>query len=114
MLAIEKPALMWFCASGQTVLTDLKLDLTKSSLTPAAELVANAIAGLFDAPDPFHEVPLPLESGDKPPAVLPSPPTSHGTVKPAGIADLLVVREHVLRYEAGEIAFVENVAAGET
>ena len=32
---------------------------------------------------------------------------------PAGIVDLLVVSEHVLRYEPGEIAFVENVAAGE-
>jgi hypothetical protein len=112
--AIEKPTLQLLPAPVQTVLTDLKLDLTKTSLTSAADLVANVIAGLYNAPDPFHEVPLPLESADKPPGILPTPPISHGTVKPAGIADLLVVREHVLRYEAGEIAFVENVAAGET
>lgn len=50
---------------------------------------------------------------DKPPAVLTAPPSSHGTLKPAGVADLLVVRQHVLRYEPGEVAYVENIGAGE-
>ena len=42
-----------------------------------------------------------------PPATpLPSLP---GKVKPVGIGDLLLVRDHLLRYEGGEVAHVENV-----
>ncbi len=63
--------------------------------------------------DPFHMAPSPREWDDGPPAVLPGPPNTHSQVMPAGIADLLVVREHVLRYEPGEIAYVENVAKKE-
>jgi hypothetical protein len=33
----------------------------------------------------------------------------HGSVRPTGIGDLLLVRQHVLRYEGGELAHVENV-----
>jgi hypothetical protein len=103
-----------FSPQVQSVLMDLHLDLTKISLASASEQLNHAIYGLRPAPDPFHEVAVPPESADPPPPVLAIPPTSHGSVQPAGIADLLVVREHVLRYEPGEIAFVENVAAGET
>lgn len=53
------------------------------------------------------------DANDPPPAVLTAPPSSHGSVAPAGVADLLVVRQHTVRYEPGEIAYVENVAAGE-
>ncbi len=66
-------------------------------------------------PDPFHEPPAPPEWASGSPSPFPFPPsTPNAQVKPAGIADLLVVREHALRYEPGEIAFVENVARGET
>ena len=66
-------------------------------------------------PDPFHEPPAPAEWQDHNPTPFPFPPsTPNPQIKPAGIADLLVVREHVLGYEPGEIAFVENVARGET
>lgn len=34
--------------------------------------------------------------------------------KPAGVAELQLVRQQVLRYEAGEIAHIENVLAGES
>ena len=54
------------------------------------------------------------DAGDPKPAVLTGPPVTHGTVKPAGIGDLLVVRQHVIGYAAGEVAYVENVAPGET
>lgn len=36
-------------------------------------------------------------------------PTTHGDIKPVGIGDLLVVRQQLKRYEAGEISYIENV-----
>jgi hypothetical protein len=41
-------------------------------------------------------------------------PTGHGTIQPAGIGDLLLVREHVKAYEGGEISHIENVLQSET
>lgn len=65
-------------------------------------------------PDPFHEPPATPEWAHGSPGHFPFPPsTPNASIKPAGIADLLVVREHALGYEPGEIAFVENVARGE-
>src|SRR5439155_16343462 len=43
-----------------------------------------------------------------------SMPTGHGTIHPVGVGDLLMVREHVLRYEGGDLAHVENVLKSET
>jgi hypothetical protein len=40
-------------------------------------------------------------------------PRGHGNVKPVGIGDLLLVKEHVLRYEGGDLAHVENVLKSE-
>lgn len=40
-------------------------------------------------------------------------PTGHGSIRPVGIGDLLMVKEHVLRYEGGELAHVENVLKSE-
>ena len=40
-------------------------------------------------------------------------PQTHGTIRPVGVADLLVVKYHVVRYELGEIAYIENVLKGE-
>ena len=102
-----------FTPPVQQTLLDLNIDLTKTSLASASAQLNEHLIGYLVAPDPFHEPSPSLESSDPPPAVLATPPNSHGSVMPAGIADLLVVREHVLRYEPGEIAFVENVAAGE-
>lgn len=104
-----------FTPPVQQTLLDLNIDLTKTSLVSASAQLNHVIGNLTlaPAPDPFHEPSPPLESSDPPPALLATPPHSHGSVMPAGIVDLLVVREHVLRYEPGEIAFVENVAAGE-
>ena len=38
-----------------------------------------------------------------------SMPIGYGQIQPAGIGDLLLVREHVKAYEGGEIAHTENV-----
>lgn len=40
-------------------------------------------------------------------------PTTHGTVKPVGEGELLVVRQQLTGYEAGEVAHIENVMRGE-
>ncbi len=40
-------------------------------------------------------------------------PRSHGSVAPAGVADLLVVKQQLLRYEGAEVAHIENVLKGE-
>jgi hypothetical protein len=40
-------------------------------------------------------------------------PTGHGSIRPIGIGDLLLVKEHVLRYEGGDLAHVENVLKSE-
>ncbi len=43
-----------------------------------------------------------------------SVPASHGTVQPIGVGDLLVVRQHIKKYEGGEVAHIENVLDGES
>ncbi len=63
--------------------------------------------------DPTTEPAQHDDATDPPPSALAGPPNSHGSVSPAGIADLLVVRRHAVRYEPGEIAYVENIAPGE-
>jgi hypothetical protein len=40
-------------------------------------------------------------------------PSGHGNVKPVGVGDLLVVKQHTLRYEGGELAHLENVLKSE-
>ncbi|MGA4840214.1 hypothetical protein [Streptomyces sp. G45] len=40
-------------------------------------------------------------------------PRTRGNIRPAGVGDLLVVKQHTLRYEGGELAHVENVLARE-
>jgi hypothetical protein len=45
---------------------------------------------------------------------LPFPlPAVHGHIKPVGMADLLVVKYQLLRYERGEVAYIENILKGE-
>jgi hypothetical protein len=40
-------------------------------------------------------------------------PKTHGSVAPAGIGDLLVVKQNLKRYEPRELAHIENILAGE-
>lgn len=62
----------------------------------------------------------PLWSGNGQPSYTYTPtpytptlPAGHGALQPVGIADLLVVKQQLKRYEAGEVAHVENVLKGE-
>lgn len=43
----------------------------------------------------------------------PSVPQTHGSVKPVGVGDLLIVRQQLKRYEGGEVGHIENVLQGE-
>lgn len=42
-----------------------------------------------------------------------SVPTTRGEVKPAGVADLLMVRQQLIGYERADVAHIENVLKGE-
>jgi hypothetical protein len=58
-------------------------------------------------------------AGDLGTSALPLPlnmsvPTSHGNLAPAGIADLLVVKQQLVRYEGADVAHIENVLKGES
>ena len=97
-------------------------DLPLGPLTTAVRQEFSSVVSQFIRPglgaiigrwQPTSEPAQHDDATDAPPSVLNAPPNSHGTVAPAGIADLLVVRQHVLRYEPGEVAYVENVAAAE-
>jgi hypothetical protein len=46
-----------------------------------------------------------------PPAIF---PIRRDLPKPVGVGDLLVVKQHIKRYEAGEIANIENILRGES
>ncbi len=47
------------------------------------------------------------------PNLPPGVPTTHGTIQPVGVGDLLVVRQQLKRYEGGEVGYIENVLKGE-
>jgi hypothetical protein len=47
------------------------------------------------------------------PGITLPPAPAHALVRPAGVADLLVVKQQIKRFEAAEIAHVENVLIGE-
>ena len=89
-----------------------KLELAGAVGKLTAEIGAHAFL-----PD-LHMEPVALpgehdDATDPPPAVMTGVPKTHGTLKPAGVGDLLVTRQHTVRYETGEVAHIENVAAGE-
>lgn len=41
-------------------------------------------------------------------------PSTHGSVAPSGVADLLVVKQQLVRYEGADVAHIENVLKGES
>lgn len=86
--------------SGRTKATIKRLGLSLE-LTPIAELMAT----IDDALTPAQPTGEPGEA----PTPSPGPPELRGV----GLADLLVVKQQIKRYEAGEIAHIENVLAGE-
>ena len=76
--------------------------------------LGRALEGRWSLPD-ILERPLEL------PDIFPIPPPrelaieryTHGSIQPVGVADLLMVRQELTRYQAREVAHIENVLAHE-
>jgi hypothetical protein len=67
------------------------------------------VTALFPVIEPVND---PETEGPAWSPAVPQLPTTYGTAKPLGIADLLLVKHQLLRYERGEVSFIENVLAG--
>ncbi|MGZ3742932.1 MAG: hypothetical protein ACXWRA_03650 [Pseudobdellovibrionaceae bacterium] len=39
---------------------------------------------------------------------------THGTVSPSGVADLMIVKQHLAKYESSDVSYIENVLLSET
>ena len=62
----------------------------------------------------FEVTALPLLSGLRlAEAPMTELPTSHSTMSAVGYADLMVVRQQLVRYEGADLSFIENVLIGE-
>jgi len=88
-------------------LRELTIDLgTRLSLVgkEKAAIIGAAIGDWKVDPVDDPSVVEPVTSG---------PPTTFTAVKPLGVADLCVVRTHIVRYERAEVASLENVLPGE-
>jgi len=68
--------------------------------TPMASIWNNIVIGNIFSPMPVFPVDNRV-------------PHSHGSVAPVGIADLLVVKQQLVRYEGADVAHIENVLKGE-
>jgi hypothetical protein len=77
---------------------------------PSAGLVgAISVGDTWTTPGPCA-----TPAADNPGGDTTVPPTTTSSIRPVGIADLMLVRQQVKRYDLGEIAHVENVMIGET
>ncbi len=111
----------------KSVLAERHLDLTRVSLTSAVERLSLELQGVELAlaeSEAAAQTKL-LRIGNSyfydsvtsvGPHVTGAPasvPATHGSVAPAGIGDLLVVKQFLKRYEGRELAHIENVLRGE-
>lgn len=86
--------------SAKTKLTIEKLGIS---------LTSTHIGDLMAAIDEALTLTQPTNDPGQAPTPSPAPPE----LRAVGVADLLVVKQQIKRYEAGEIAHIENVLAGE-
>ena len=107
-------------ATVRHTLSELGLDLQTQPLTSVLEeLHANqveqrvALQGMV-IPRPsrvsnFGNASTTISSDDYVGTPSEALPSGHGSIRPIGIGDLLMVKQHVLRYEGGDLAHVENI-----
>jgi hypothetical protein len=95
-----------------TELEPIELELAAIEAESPQQMVL--LGGSFVPAKDLLLLPYPIGGGGggTPPAPPPVP-TTHGTVAPAGIGDLLVVRQNLKKYEARELAHIENILEGE-
>jgi hypothetical protein len=94
--------------STATLLRERGIDLAHTSIDIAVQTLAAEKGKWVDRP-----IKWPRPVVEPQPGVTLPPPPVHALVKPSGVADLLVVKQQIKRYEGGEIAHVENVLIGE-
>ena len=123
---LEQPTDRGSARAGRTPFT-LKAAARKLVSPEAAEVLGNRGIDLADTPVDVAvrtlldaKLALPIRDLAWPrPVVLPEPgatlPPAPGPalIQPAGIAELMVVKQQIKRYEGAEIAHVENVLIGE-
>ena len=111
------------------VLSSLTLDITKMSVPSALTSIQTELTGLqlqlgaLEGPtvmtsligSSVYNVTNPgMLKFDPSWLVFPDAvPTSHGSIQPVGVGDLLVVRQQLKRYEGGEVGYIENILKGE-
>lgn len=83
-----------------------KATLAKLGVSLAGTRVGELVASIDGALTPVQ----PADTPGDPPVPSPGP----AQLRAVGVADLLVVKQQIKRYEAGEIAHIENVLAGES
>ena len=126
-LAVRPRAFEKLPQAAKTILQERNIDLGKMSLVAAvAQLEAERdeaarSLSMMEAPErtlvkAFGNVVLEVSAGG--PFLAGDPKPSHSAelfsnLRPSGTADLLVVKQQIKRYEAGEVAHIENVLKGE-
>jgi hypothetical protein len=127
-LTLRPEAVAQFQPASRSILRDIDIDLTTVPLPSATARLKSALAGARQAVVAERAAVAPSFGGVSEPKlafdfvvppmpILPLPPPLpkvHGHIKPVGMADLLVVKYQLLRYERGEIAYIENILKGET
>ncbi|MCS0500446.1 hypothetical protein [Protaetiibacter mangrovi] len=86
-------------------LSETRVQLSSSIAQPLESTISLTRLGSLLVPEPAA-----TDLVGRPGAAM---PTGHGEIRPVGVGDLLLVKEHVLRYEGGELAHVENVLKSE-
>jgi hypothetical protein len=117
-----------FAPEEAHVLEERGLDLTRVNLPTAVDRLAAELQTVelelaeLETPPPTTMmrigstyVPVAIEGGVimKSGSMSSAVPSTYGAVAPAGIGDLLVVKQSLKRYEARELAHVENILKGE-
>jgi hypothetical protein len=128
-LMLRSDALEALDADQKAVLAERKIDLKEMSLPSAVERLSEELQDvdlkLAEIRTKTHQTMTLAGSTyslDKAFGIGPlvpgrffadSVPSTHGNLAPVGIGDLLVVKQFLKRYEARELAHVENVLSGE-
>ncbi|HWA83216.1 MAG TPA: hypothetical protein VG820_07285, partial [Fimbriimonadaceae bacterium] len=99
--------------SVPSAVADLSLELTQTEsriaeLTADPSVAMQRLGASFFPADSLAGVNFGV-TGEKPNYL----PTTHGSLTPAGIGDLLVVKQFLKRYEAYEESHIENILKGE-
>lgn len=124
-LRLQPTAVDGLSAETRGVLEELNIDAASMPVAAAANQIHHALVSYQpqpEEPDPqsmvFSQMMMMappdggwglVEQGKQgAPVAAPTNP-----IKPAGIGDLLVVRQQINRYEGGEVAHIENILKGE-